>query len=177
MLCVNMVTAQQITVKDNVTRQPLQFVTLYSKALNVSAMTNVLGKADISQFKGADDILIRFVGYQQIEATYNELESGKLLVYLNPSEILLDEVVVSASRWRQEKRDVPNRVVAVPASEVALQNPQTAADLLSTSGKVYVQKSQLGGGSPMIRGFSTNRVLISVDGVRMNNAIDRKSVV
>ncbi len=173
MLCVNMVTAQQITVKDNVTRQPLQFVTLYSKALNVSAMTNVLGKADISQFKGADDILIRFVGYQQIEATYNELESGKLLVYLNPSEILLDEVVVSASRWRQEKRDVPNRVVAVPASEVALQNPQTAADLLSTSGKVYVQKSQLGGGSPMIRGFSTNRVLISVDGVRMNNAIFR----
>jgi hemoglobin/transferrin/lactoferrin receptor protein len=36
-----------------------------------------------------------------------------------------------------------------------------------------VQKSQLGGGSPMIRGFSTNRLLLSVDGVRMNNAIFR----
>ena len=35
------------------------------------------------------------------------------------------------------------------------------------------KKSQLGGGSPMIRGFSTNRLLITVDGVRMNNAIFR----
>ena len=31
----------------------------------------------------------------------------------------------------------------------------------------------MGGGSPMIRGFSTNRLLITVDGVRMNNAIFR----
>nr|HQU74041.1 TonB-dependent receptor [Calditrichia bacterium] len=46
-------------------------------------------------------------------------------------------------------------------------------DLLETSGKVFIQKSQLGGGSPMIRGFATNRVLIAVDGVRMNNAIFR----
>ncbi|MEO0526875.1 MAG: TonB-dependent receptor, partial [Bacteroidota bacterium] len=52
-------------------------------------------------------------------------------------------------------------------------NPQTSADLLQNSGKVFVQKSQLGGGSPLIRGFATNRVLLSVDGVRMNNAIFR----
>jgi hemoglobin/transferrin/lactoferrin receptor protein len=38
---------------------------------------------------------------------------------------------------------------------------------------VYIQKSQLGGGSPMIRGFSTNRLTLSVDGVRLNNAIFR----
>ncbi len=54
-----------------------------------------------------------------------------------------------------------------------MQNPQTAADLLNISGDVFVQKSQQGGGSPMIRGFATNRVLISVDGIRMNNAIFR----
>ena len=41
------------------------------------------------------------------------------------------------------------------------------------TGAVFIQKSQLGGGSPMIRGFSTNRILIVVDGVRMNNAIYR----
>jgi hemoglobin/transferrin/lactoferrin receptor protein len=38
---------------------------------------------------------------------------------------------------------------------------------------VYIQKSQQAGGSPMLRGFSTNRVLLVVDGVRMNNAIFR----
>ena len=36
-----------------------------------------------------------------------------------------------------------------------------------------IQKSQLGGGSPIIRGFEANRVLLVVDGVRMNNAIYR----
>jgi hemoglobin/transferrin/lactoferrin receptor protein len=44
---------------------------------------------------------------------------------------------------------------------------------LTHSGNVLVQKSQLGGGSPIIRGFEANKVLIVVDGVRMNNAIFR----
>ncbi|WP_321538809.1 Plug domain-containing protein [Flavobacterium piscinae] len=56
-------------------------------------------------------------------------------------------------------------------------NPQTTADLLTNTGKVFMQKSQLGGGSPMIRGFATNRVLINVDGIRMNNAIFRSGNV
>ncbi|PLX70529.1 MAG: TonB-dependent receptor, partial [Azoarcus sp.] len=47
------------------------------------------------------------------------------------------------------------------------------ADLLGSSHEVFIQKSQLGGGSPIIRGFSANSVLIVVDGVRMNNAIYR----
>ena len=34
-------------------------------------------------------------------------------------------------------------------------------------------RSQGGGGSPVLRGFEANRVLIVVDGVRMNNAIYR----
>ena len=51
--------------------------------------------------------------------------------------------------------------------------PQTTADLLGTGSGVYIQKSQMGGGSPMIRGFAANRLLIVVDGIRMNNAIYR----
>ncbi|MEN9382761.1 MAG: hypothetical protein RI940_1644, partial [Bacteroidota bacterium] len=47
------------------------------------------------------------------------------------------------------------------------------ADILTASGQVFVQKSQLGGGSPVIRGFEASRVLLMVDGVRMNSAIFR----
>jgi hemoglobin/transferrin/lactoferrin receptor protein len=36
-----------------------------------------------------------------------------------------------------------------------------------------VQKSQQGGGSPVIRGFEASRILLAVDGVRMNNLIYR----
>src|SRR3989338_8011325 len=49
----------------------------------------------------------------------------------------------------------------------------TIADVMSNQGNVFVQKSQLGGGSPVIRGFETNKVLMVIDGVRMNNAIYR----
>ena len=38
---------------------------------------------------------------------------------------------------------------------------------------MFVQKSQQGGSSPVIRGFEASRVLLVVDGIRMNNAIYR----
>lgn len=85
----------------------------------------------------------------------------------------LDEVVVSYNKWEQKLNEIPNRITKINLKETKLRNPQTMADLLGTTGEVFIQKSQQGGGSPMIRGFATNRVLIVVDGVRMNNAIYR----
>ena len=59
------------------------------------------------------------------------------------------------------------------AKEISFLNQQTTPDLLQSSGDIFVQKSQMGGGSPVIRGFESNKVLMVVDGVRMNNAIYR----
>lgn len=85
----------------------------------------------------------------------------------------LDEVIVSFNKWEQKLNEVPNKIARVSMRDSRLRNPQTTADLLGQIGSVFIQKSQLGGGSPMIRGFATNRVLIVADGVRMNNAIYR----
>jgi hemoglobin/transferrin/lactoferrin receptor protein len=85
----------------------------------------------------------------------------------------LDEVVVSFNKWEQSRNEIPNRIEKINRTDVRLRNPQTTADLLGQMGGVFIQKSQLSGGSPMIRGFATNRVLIVNDGVRMNNAIYR----
>ncbi len=87
--------------------------------------------------------------------------------------ICIDEVIISANKWEQNIREIPYHLIVIKKTNIDFQNPQTAADLLSISGQVFVQKSQLGGGSPMIRGFATNRVLLVVDGVRLNNAIFR----
>ncbi len=85
----------------------------------------------------------------------------------------MDEVVLSANKWEQKLNEVPNKIVKISNLQILRNNPQTAADLLAQTGAVFIQKSQLGGGSPMIRGFATNRVLLVIDGVRMNNAIYR----
>jgi hemoglobin/transferrin/lactoferrin receptor protein len=85
----------------------------------------------------------------------------------------LHEVIFSVNKWEQKLNEVPNKIHKINLQAAQIQNPQTTADLLAMTGNVFVQKSQLGGGSPMIRGFATNRVLLVVDGVRMNNAIYR----
>lgn len=89
------------------------------------------------------------------------------------STTTLSEVVVSANRWEQDNGEISARIVKALPALVWYSNPQTGADFLNATGQVYIQKSQLGGGSPMIRGFATNRIMLVVDGVRMNNAIFR----
>jgi hemoglobin/transferrin/lactoferrin receptor protein len=164
---------QTITIKEQETNNPIELVTLSSATSKVYATTNSKGQADISAFKNVEKIEIRSLGYKTIIKSYAELEAEGFVITLETSNLNLDEVVISGSRWRQSSDDIPSKIISISAKEVALQNPQTAADLLGVSGKVFVQKSQQGGGSPMIRGFATNRLLYSVDGVRMNTAIFR----
>ena len=82
-------------------------------------------------------------------------------------------MVISASRWQESSKGIPSKIRTISTSDVQLLQPQTAADLLGISGEVSIQKSQQGGGSPMIRGFATNRLLYVIDGVRMNTSIFR----
>lgn len=88
-------------------------------------------------------------------------------------KVSLGEIVVSSSRWCRESESQPVKITRITFEEAAPYNPQTAADLLGLTGEVFIQKSQYGGGSPVIRGFATNRLLYSIDGVRMNSAIFR----
>ena len=166
-------TAQQVLVLNHVTRKPIELVTLTSENPKAFVITNAKGQTDISVFEGAEKIEIRMLGYKTELKSYAELKTTDFLVLLNPLNISLDEMVFSATRWNQSSAEIPSKITSISPKEVKLQNPQTAADLLNVSGKVFIQKSQQGGGSPMIRGFSTNRLLYTIDGVRMNTAIFR----
>lgn len=87
--------------------------------------------------------------------------------------INLNEVVISANKVAENKKDVAQQVESISAKQIAQANPQTSADLLAQTGQVLVQKSQLGGGSPVLRGFEASRVVLTIDDVRMNNIIYR----
>lgn len=165
--------SQTITVKDKKTNLPIEMVSIVSSEPRVATFTNAKGQADISEFKGSQKIELRLIGYKPVQKSYAALDSMSFQITLEDAGLSLDEVIVSATRWAQNKHDVPEKITTISAKQVALQNPQTAADLLGTSDEVFIQKSQQGGGSPMIRGFATNRLLYTVDGVRMNTAIFR----
>lgn len=85
---------------------------------------------------------------------------------------LLDDVVVYSSRFAEKFKRVAQTIDVLKTRE-QLNYQLNTADALINSGKLFVQKSQQGGGSPVIRGFEASRILMVVDGVRMNNAIYR----
>ncbi|MDP4965767.1 MAG: carboxypeptidase-like regulatory domain-containing protein, partial [Salibacteraceae bacterium] len=140
---------QIITVVDAENGQTIPLVTLFSESQNISVITDAHGQADISAYTQATDIEFRSIGYKSRTMAFSELEAQKFTVELQQNSISLNQVVVSASKWSQTSREVPSKIKVISAKDIALQNPQTAADLLASSGEVYIQKSQQGGGSPM----------------------------
>lgn len=165
--------AQLVTVMDRNTQQPLAGVVVYASSTSEGVQTNARGQFDLRLFPTADSLYFKLMGYVPRGVNIAELEVKKFKVELIEQVMTLNDVVVSTSRWQSEKMETPNRVEKISMREAAFQNPQTSADLLGMSGYAFIQKSQMGGGSPMLRGMATNRVLLVVDGVRMNTAIFR----
>jgi hemoglobin/transferrin/lactoferrin receptor protein len=163
--------AQSITVIDIDSNQPIAGVAIYNKSQSKSQITNIDGMADLSNFNASEVLFFQHISHTIHQVKKSNITNSK--VFLESNEQGLDEIVISASNFGQTKREIPKTIATINAKDISFTNPQTSADLLEGTGQVYIQKSQLGGGSPMIRGFSTNRLLITVDGVRMNNAIFR----
>ena len=85
---------------------------------------------------------------------------------------VLPDVVVFANKFPALSKNIVQKVDFITDKNAINQQANTG-DILTQSGQVFVQKSQSGGGSPVIRGFEASRVLLMVDGVRLNNAIFR----
>ncbi|MBL7865170.1 MAG: TonB-dependent receptor plug domain-containing protein, partial [Cyclobacteriaceae bacterium] len=85
----------------------------------------------------------------------------------------LDELVVSANKIPEQRRLVAQQIQVVSPTILRDFNAQNSGDLIQNTGVVALQKSQQGGGSPIMRGFEASRVLLMIDGVRMNNLIYR----
>lgn len=165
--------AQEIMIYDIVTNEPVSGVAIYNFTKTKSAISDIEGKADITKFDRNEVLIFQHLSLIETKIIKSRIIRNGLVVYMSSKAQNLEQVVISASKFEQKQKDVPQKIISLKASDIALANPQTSADLLENSGQVFIQKSQLGGGSPIIRGFSTNRLLLSVDGVRMNNAIFR----
>jgi hemoglobin/transferrin/lactoferrin receptor protein len=85
----------------------------------------------------------------------------------------LEEAVVYSNKFAEKKKNLAQKIDVITAATIARYNAQNTGDLLINTGNVFVQKSQQGGSSPVVRGFEASRLLLIVDGVRLNNAIYR----
>jgi hemoglobin/transferrin/lactoferrin receptor protein len=104
--------------------------------------------------------------------TKNQLWNPSALIdsnFFNP----LEEVVVSAYRTAESKRNITQEITVIRSKDIQNSMQGTTVDVLSNQNSIAVQKSQQGGGSIILRGMEANRVLLVIDGIRMNNLIYR----
>ena len=164
--------AQALRVFDADTNAPLESVAIFSVDRKRSTLTGPEGKAPLSIFLPNERITVQYFGYEIKQFTV-DFSQATTDLFLVPEAQNLDEVILSVARSQSKRNEIAEKV-AVISSETIRKNPiSTGADLLALTPGVRIQKSQGAGGSPVLRGFEANRVLLVVDGVRMNNAIYR----
>ncbi|HQY53470.1 MAG TPA: TonB-dependent receptor [Ignavibacteria bacterium] len=170
-ICSATAFSQEITVRDFSSQNPVINAKLTSD--NVSLYTNVLGQVDISKFKNSEKIIITSSDYITQTLSYEKIQSLGYTILLSQKSYRTDEIVISANKFDENSKFLPRQIEVLNSEDIAFSNSQNTGDLLQQTGTVFVQKSQMGGGSPVLRGFEANKVLIMIDGVRLNNLIFR----
>jgi hemoglobin/transferrin/lactoferrin receptor protein len=171
-LNIYFVVSQEITVFDDQTQERIPGVLITSVDRKIKILSDNQGRFRLEQFYSVDSVAFYYTGYTERIEAVSDLKKLTGLT-LSDAIVPLSEMRVTANRWSKDRLSVPGRIEKIDLKNSGLTAPQTTADLLESSGYVFVQKSQQAGGSPQLRGFGTNRILIVMDGVRMNNAIFR----
>jgi len=166
--------AQTVKVIDNQTGKAIKNVSIFNEANTITLSTNNLGEADISSIQSDEIIYFSHISYAIYSIKKSLLASKEFKVYLTKESEQLDEIIISSFKKDEKAKRIAERIAVINKKEIQKISPQTSADLLAAVPGVKVQRSQFGGGSPVLRGMESNRVLLVVDGVRMNNAIYRK---
>ncbi len=160
-----------VTVVDGDTDEALAFLAVFTDDKQFNAQTDIDGKVSIPDLGHRDIINFSYVGYISKKVPYFELRRGEPIIKMYSENMILGVVVVGRTDAAEE--ELPFVIDRISAQQIASRNSQTTADILGEHADVYIQKSQAGGGSPIIRGFEANKVLLVLDGIRLNNAIYR----
>lgn len=165
--------SQTVKVLNDETGFPIAGVLVYSKATQKSIETDAEGKFQLDAFSNTDTLVFDHLAFQNEEYTKDDIKKKDYEIFLFPDIILMQEFIVTTSNVRENTENLPYKIDVIQAGQLKHESAQTSAEILTSAGNVTVQKSQGGGGSPVLRGFEANKILLVLDGVRMNNVIYR----
>jgi len=165
--------SQELIVKDSQDNSEINNATVYNTQRTISVLSNSEGVLDLSKFNKTDTLVFSHLSYEKLILAKSNFSVEKSILFMDSNTQKLNEIILSVARNKEDKGKISKQVSLITQKDLELNMPQTSADLLLYASGVRVQKSQGGGGSPVIRGFEANRVLLVIDGVRMNNAIYR----
>jgi len=171
LLNTQLVFSQKITIVNKATLSPISEVEVTSDN-GIQLISNHKGHVDLSKVEADELVYFLHTSYKLLVQPKSKITNDTIFLVQKTTQ--LPTATVSASlRDDVNVDDEPHQAIEIDLAQIRREKPATSADLLQYSGQVFVQKSQGGGGSPIIRGFEANKLLMVIDGVRLNNAIYR----
>jgi hemoglobin/transferrin/lactoferrin receptor protein len=105
---------------------------------------------------------------QDVDKAIEEADEENATV--EKGRVFKDEIVVTPGRQEQASGDAPAPVTVFDRETIEMIQPEKMADLFKAIPGVEIEGEGPFRGIPVVRGLSSNRVLILVDGQRLNNA-------
>ncbi len=172
LFCANDLMAQQLTIR-TMSLKPVPDVIVFNVDKSFYARSDENGSLTVEGVSKSDTLFFQHPAYFRLTFTLDEIAQRGYKITMTEKVLVMNEYVVAASKIREKAEVTAHQVDVIDVKEIEFNNSQTSAHVLEQSCKVFVQRSQMGGGSPVIRGLEANKVLLVVDGVRLNNAIYR----
>ena len=154
--------SQNVIIQNDLTGFPIEGATIFNHTQKKSTLSDKFGIFSLDIFSKNDTLTIRHISFNAENRTILELKEMNYSINLLPTIFLMKEFSVIAS-VRENPDELPYKIDIIDAKNISLTNAQTSADILKSTGNVMVQKSQGGGGSPILRGFEANKILLLID--------------
>jgi len=137
--------AQQIRVINASDRTPIEHVAVFNNSRESSAITDTLGVVDLSIFSQSDTVIFQHPSFLTQHISMQNLVNLRF-IELERKNVMIDEFVISASKYRESKLIIPYMVDILEESMLRESTGMTAADILEGTGNILIQRTQGGGG-------------------------------
>jgi iron complex outermembrane receptor protein len=172
MLAITSVYSQNIfrgKVTDSQTAEPLSYVNIYFSDLEKGTSTDENG---IFQFEniptGKHHIIFSMIGYETQTLTIDIPTTTKIEIKLVPTAIEMDSIIISTP-FHKLQRDNVMKVEQKTVKDLKSSGAMTLSEGITNIAGVESVTTGLSIGKPVIRGLSSNRVLVYTQGVRLEN--------
>ncbi|MBJ7879858.1 TonB-dependent receptor [Gelidibacter salicanalis] len=159
----------QGNVVDKNTNEPLIFANIYMTQLEKGATTDDHGKYILSNIpNGTYNIVVSILGYETYSRNLSFPSTNQFNIKLIPSAIEMEEIIISTPFHKLQSENVM-KVERETIATLQTKGAMTLADGMTSIAGVESVTTGVSIGKPVIRGLSSNRVLVYAQGVRLEN--------
>lgn len=156
------------TIKDATSGEPVFSANIYFPKLEKGTVSDLDGSFTMKNLPdGTFKVIISSIGYSTVNMEIS-LPSENLEISLEPSAVEMEEIIISTPFHQLQSENVM-KVDRENVSQLEKRGALSLSDGITQMAGVESLTTGVGIGKPVIRGLSSNRVLVFTQGVRLEN--------